>query len=245
MTDLSSFYSIYGNYVPNQEDEIDVEENRRIREVKFSKKVEQLKGGRNRSWKKLSPGDRPIRINDRMFKFINEINIGRLYGNIDYDEDEIGNDIQDYLYFMDKNNPLYRITTVHIITLIIDMYRIINDIEVYRCKFRGGEVNGILPPNYPGRNDDSSIREYFPYTFKHFHRLLGISQDKVKFCWNMTYTLITDHSSPVEYSFIDKKGLLEDFLDKTVRLKDALEYSKEKLNEIKVSFGPELLDQFE
>lgn len=176
----------------------------------------------------LEGASKPGYIKSEMMDFLSNVYLGDLYGNTLYDEDKVGGPIQDYLYFLNPEDPLYGITSITILMRLIYIYIIVNRIKFYiksptRTLGRDAPLELKL---ISGTEEPTELIEYFPEAYDDIAERYSEAGSKT-FSDTIIRLSLLDRSRRIQMSSKEMK----DFARKSVRLMDALKFSYKMLKE--------------
>src|SRR4030067_1804738 len=173
------------------------------------------------------------RFSEKLIYFLSNVYLGPLYGNIMYDEDEIGNPLQEYLYFLNPEDPFYCITNHTVISRLISIYLKINRINT---------IN-ITPARYSSVKDDQ-IRTYFMEEYEKASSTERGPNSRILFVDgyinHIIINIIIDVNKIHRVKFVNKPEKvikqyhmsymeLKQILKKIIPLEEALMYSKSQI----------------
>ena len=117
----------------------------------------------------------PRMINLKLTDFLSKAYLGNLYGNPYYGEDRVGEQINEYLYFLNDEDLFYRITVYPILLIILLIYVKVNKIKYYTKDKNTQEF--LL---YDGENEPDELKFYFPESYEKGARNQNVEFDDVK-----------------------------------------------------------------
>ena len=165
-------------------------------------------------------GRKPIKISEKMSQFIERIYLGPLYITTEAGYVEVGNRVQEYIYFLDPADVLYQITSYNELNLILGYYHNVNKILT-----SGSNGKGI--------NDPVQMENYFSDEL----RRIGPSADEPIFPWTHKIRKIIGFNS--EPHIIPSSELCEEFDRASQNLGHLIFKSENLLEEYPETYDPE------
>ena len=204
---------------------------RYIREQRFSLESQKLierTGGINS----------PRMINLKLTDFLSKAYLGNLYGNHYYGENRVGEQINEYLYFLNDEDRFYRITLSHILMNLMYIYIKVNEIKYYTKDKNTREF--VL---YDGVNEPDELKDYFPEAYEEGARDQNVEFDDVKTTPKILGSITMGNSLNNRRNMDDVD--FEDVVKRSIVLLDALKYSRKELNKTPTTKAARISDELD
>ena len=189
-----------------------------LREMRFENQSEIImrQGPDSKMW------TAPRKMSDKLTEFLTNVYLGDLYGNPLYDEERVGSPIQEYLYFLNPEDPLYQITSIQILLYLIYIYMRVNTIKFYDL-----DTNNIIVLKGDGTDDLSEFKKYFQEEYDGAPTFQTPEFGEVRTIFDIFLRISRINTIRIgrDISFED----LTDFSERSVRLEDSLRYSLDTL----------------